>query len=58
MEDINLNEFNMIKGINKLKTLAKHISCERRCKFDGRNVSRDKNGTYLETKMEQCQVSG
>ena len=25
----------MITGINELKTLAKHISCECKCKFDG-----------------------
>ena len=27
--------FNMIAGINKLKTLTKNISCEFICKFDG-----------------------
>ena len=26
----------MITGINELKTLAKHISCESKCRFDGR----------------------
>ena len=26
--------FNMITGINGLKTLTKHISCECKCKFD------------------------
>ena len=25
----------MIRGINVSKTLKKHISCERKCKFDG-----------------------
>ena len=34
-EDLNLGEFNMIKGINESKTLTKHISCECKCKFDG-----------------------
>ena len=28
--------FNMITGINELKILTKHISCECKCKFDGR----------------------
>ena len=28
----------MITGINELKTLTKHISCECKCKFDGRTV--------------------
>ena len=27
-EDLNLNRFNMITGINELKTLTKHISCK------------------------------
>ena len=34
-EDLNLSVFNMIRGINKSKTLAKHISCECNCKLDG-----------------------
>ena len=33
-EDLNLSVFNMITGINESKTLAKHISCECKCKFD------------------------
>ena len=32
----------MITGINELKTLTKHISCECKCKFDGRNCNSDK----------------
>ena len=35
-EGLNLNVFNMITGINESKTLAKHISCESKCKFDER----------------------
>ena len=34
-EDLNLSVFNMIRGINKSKILAKHISCECKCKLDG-----------------------
>ena len=34
-EDLNLNMFNIIAGINELKTLTKLISCKCRCKFDG-----------------------
>ena len=26
----------MITGINEWKTLTKHVSCEYKCKFDGR----------------------
>ena len=40
-EDLNLNVFNMITGINELKTLTKHISCECKCKFDGRSCNSD-----------------
>ena len=36
-EDLNLSVFNIITGINQLKTLTKHISCE--CKFDGRKCN-------------------
>ena len=35
-EDLNLSVFNMITGVNESKTLTKHISCECKCKFDGR----------------------
>ena len=35
VEDLNITVFNMITGTNESKTLAKHISCECKCKFDG-----------------------
>ena len=31
--------FNMITGINESKTLTKDISCECKCKFDGRKCN-------------------
>ena len=31
----------MITGIDKSKTLTKHISCECKCKFDGRKYNSD-----------------
>ena len=34
-EDFNLSLFNMITGINELKTLTKCISYESKCRFDG-----------------------
>ena len=37
-EDLNLCVFNMVAGINESKTLTKDISCECKCKFDGKNV--------------------
>ena len=38
-EYLNLNVLNMITGINRLKTLTKHISCECKCKFGGRKCN-------------------
>ena len=40
-EDLNLSMFNIIAGINESKTLTKHISCECKCKFDGRKRNSD-----------------
>ena len=31
----------MITGINELKELTKHMSCECKCKFDGRKCNSD-----------------
>ena len=39
IEDANVNVFNMIAGINKLKTLMKHISCAHGCKFHDRKCN-------------------
>ena len=38
-EDLNLSVFNIITGINESKTLTKNISCECKCKFDGRKCN-------------------
>ena len=38
-KDLNLSVFNMITGINQSKILAKHVSCECKCKFDGRKCN-------------------
>ena len=40
-EDLNLSVVNIITEINELKTLTKHISCECKCKFDGRKCNSD-----------------
>ena len=40
-EDLNLSMLNMIAGISELKTFTKHILCECKCKFDGRNCNAD-----------------
>ena len=38
-EDLNINFFNTITGINESKILTKHISCKCECKFDGRKYN-------------------
>ena len=38
-EDINLNVFHMIIGIDEAKTLAKDISYKCKCKFDGQKCN-------------------
>ena len=40
-EDLHLSVLNMITGINESKTFTKHISCECKCKFDGRKCDSD-----------------
>ena len=44
-EDLNLHVFNIVIGINKSRTLTKHISCKCECKFDDRkcNFTQKKN---------------
>ena len=46
-EDLNLNLFNMITGINESKPLTKHISCKFICKFDGKNVIQINGGITI-----------
>ena len=38
-EDLNLSVFNMITVIDQSKMLTKHLSCECKCKFDGRKCN-------------------
>ena len=40
-EDLNVSGFTMITRINESKALAKHISCECKCRFDGRKCNSD-----------------
>ena len=47
IEDLNLSVFNMITGINELKSLTKHISCEYKCKFDGKNAIQINGGIEI-----------
>ena len=39
VEDLNLNMFNIITGINESKTLTKYILCECKCMFDGKKCN-------------------
>ena len=52
-EDLNRSMFNMIRGIHESKTLKKHISCEYKCKFDGRKCNSNKYLTLIHTKWKQ-----
>ena len=38
---LNLSVFNMITGINESKILTKDISCDFKCRFDGRKCNSD-----------------
>ena len=38
-EDLILSVFNMITGISESKILAKHTSCQCKCKFDDRKYN-------------------
>ena len=46
-EDLYLSMFNMIAGINKSKTLTKHISCEGICRLYGKNVIHINGGIMI-----------
>ena len=46
-EDLNLIIFNMITGVNESKTLTKDISCESKCKFDGRKCNSTNGGITI-----------
>ena len=55
-QDLNLSVF-MITGINKLKTLTKHISCKCKCKFDGRKCnSNQKSNNNKRINFESCHM--
>ena len=51
--DVNLKILNMTKGINESKTLAKYISCECRCEFDGRKCN-SKEKWNIDTSQCEC----
>ena len=44
LEDLNISVFNMIAGINELKKLTQHISCECKYRFDKGKCNSKQNG--------------
>ena len=50
IKDVNLKVLDMMKGKNESKTLIKHISCEWRCKFDGRKCNSEQKWN-----IDKCQ---
>ena len=38
-EDLNLSMLNIIAGINESKALTRHVSCQCKCKLDGRKCN-------------------
>ena len=38
-EDLNLSMLNIIAGINEPKALTRHVSCQCKCKLDGRKCN-------------------
>ena len=46
-EDLDLSVFKITTGINESKTLTKNISCECKCKFDGKNVIQINGGITI-----------
>ena len=48
--------FNIIRGINELKTLAKHISCKCKCRFDGKKCNSDQwwNNDKCQYECKKC----
>ena len=50
-KDLNLNIFNTMTRINESKTLTKRISCECKCKFDGRKCNSNNSGIKINLSM-------
>ena len=44
----------MITGINESKTLTKHISCECKCKLDGRKCYSNKWWNQIQINNDKC----
>ena len=55
-EDLSLSVLNMITGINESKTLTKYVSCECKCKFNGRKCNSDQwwNNNKYQCDRKKC----
>ena len=53
-DDLNLSIFNIITGINESKTLTKHILCECKCRFDGKNVIQIIGEITINVDVSEC----
>ena len=38
-KDVNVKLFNLIKGLNEVKTMVKHVLCDCKCKFDSKTCN-------------------
>ena len=56
-EDLNLNTFNMITGINESKLLTKHLSCKCKCKFNGRKCNSNRKWNSNKCRCEGKKTS-
>ena len=46
-EGLNICVFNIITGIKKSKILTNYVSCESKCKFDGRKCKSNQSGIMI-----------
>ena len=46
-EDLNLSVSNLTTGTNESKTSTKRVSCECKCKFDGRKYNSNQSGITI-----------
>ena len=53
IEDLNLNVFNMIAGINESTSLTDYISCRCKFRFDGRKLIQIKKGITINVNVSE-----
>ena len=55
-EDLNLSVSNIITGTNESKTSTKRVSCESKCKFDGRKYNSNQSGITINATVSATNV--